>query len=197
MANRSYLYSTNLVPGLDVNEGARRIVGIAEWNWDIPIVFKLLLSGDPKKCSSLIWGVSDEIALVGDYGVGVANMLRFLERVSHPTIATLKGEAEKFLAGENNKNRYFQLECCEIFEMGSESLAEQNDRLLAEIKDLGPLMEKAIAELDARMYEETHPPGFFARLFGARTPVRKHDANDLVYALGLGGWTNTLFFDPR
>jgi hypothetical protein len=201
MANRCYLYSTNFLPGRDVTGGDRRVVGIAEWSWDIPLVFKLLLSGDPRKCRSLIWDVPEEVAVVGNYDVGVANLLAFLERISHPAAPALKEEAEEFLAAEKNKNPYFLLEGSEIFDIGdaspAESPAQQNDLLLAEIKDLGPAMEKAIAELDARVHEETHPPGFFARFFGARTPMRKDDSSDLIYNLGLGGWTNVLFYDPN
>ena len=81
--------------------------------------------------------------------------------------------------------------------MAAESFIEENQKLLAELADLEPQIVKAIAEIEARLWEETHPPGFFARLFGARTPNRKDDSNDLVYRLGLGGWTNVLFYEPK
>jgi hypothetical protein len=74
MANRSYLYSTNYLPG-SAATGSRRVVGIAEFGNDIPIVFKLLLSGNPRTCVSLIFEGTDEIALVGDYQLGVGRLL--------------------------------------------------------------------------------------------------------------------------
>lgn len=52
MANRSYLYSTNVVPGPDVKKATRTLTGISEWNYDIPIIYKLLLSGNPRPCKS-------------------------------------------------------------------------------------------------------------------------------------------------
>ena len=195
MANRAYLYSTNFVPGTETEE--RRIVGLSEWRYDIPIVFKLLLSGNPKRCSSLIWEEPDAIAVIGNYDEGVARLLEFLECVPHPAVAALAEEAREFLEADQNRNDYFLLEPNEIFDLGNDAPEEQADSLLAEFADLGPQMEKAIAELEARMHEEDHPPGFFARLFGARTPVRRDNSNDMVYAFGLGGWSRSLFYQPE
>jgi hypothetical protein len=197
MANRSYLYSTNFIPGQETADLERRIAGISEWGWAIPIAFKLLLSGNPRKCRSLIFDVPEEIALVGDYVEGMANLLRFLDRVPHPHVEALRDEAQAFLSAEGNRNDYFVLECGELFEMDDKQLREQADMLLAEIDDLAPQMERAIAEIPDREAEELHPPGVLARLFGAQTPVRRDNSADLVFALGLGCWTNTLFFEPN
>ncbi|WP_444546268.1 DUF7822 domain-containing protein [Aeromonas hydrophila] len=30
----------------------RKLIGVSEWNYDIPIIFNLLLSGNPKTCPS-------------------------------------------------------------------------------------------------------------------------------------------------
>jgi hypothetical protein len=196
MSNRCYLYSTNFVPGLEVTE-YRRAIGIASWSYDIPIVYKLLLSSNPRICRSLIFEGADEFALIGDYAKGVECMLRFLVRVSHPAVAEAMEQALEFLEAEENKNAYFVLEPGEIFDVLPESLPDEYRKLLAEIQNLQPQMDKAIAELEARMWEEDHPPGFFARLLGARTPVRKNDSTDLVYGLGLGGWSNVLFYEPK
>jgi hypothetical protein len=196
MANRCYLYSTNFIPGAAATEH-RRAVGIAEFAYDIPLVFKLLLSGNPRPCSSLIFEGTDEIALVGDYEPGLARMLQFLDDVRHPAVPSLREEAQEFLESEENRNSYFVLEGGEVFAMTAESLIKENQKLLAELVDLEPRIVKAIAEIEARIQEETHPPGFLARLFGARTPVRKDDSSDLVYRLGLGNWTNVLFYEPK
>ncbi len=172
-------------------------MGIAEFGYDIPIVFKLLISGNPRPCRSLIFEEADEIAVIGDYDLGVARLMQFLGRVPHPAMAHLKEEAREFLETKENKNPYFVLEAGEVFYMVAESLAHENQKLLAELVDLEPKMAKAIAEIKERVWEETHPPGFLARLFGARIPTRREDSNDLVYQLGLGGWTNVLFFEPK
>ena len=85
VANRSYLYSTNVMPGPNAKVNGRRLIGISEWSYDIPIVFKLLLSGNPKTCLSSIWDNQEEIALVGDYASGVKNLEGFLSKVTLPS----------------------------------------------------------------------------------------------------------------
>ncbi|UUM22292.1 hypothetical protein [Mycoavidus sp. SF9855] len=42
MANRRYLYSSNVVPGPDVKQEMPTLTGISEWNYDIPNIYKLL-----------------------------------------------------------------------------------------------------------------------------------------------------------
>jgi hypothetical protein len=163
MANRSYLYSADALPTAGADKKPR-VVGIAEWNYDIPLAFRLLLSAHPRKCRSVIWDFPDEIALAGDYEQGVTRLLSYLDRIEQPEIAELRDEAREFLAA--NKRRYFILECGEIFDMDSEPLAAQNDRLLSAVLELvSDFPSLAIAE----------------------------DVN----SLGLGNWSNVLYFDPN
>lgn len=117
MANRSYLYSTNIVPGPDAEAQGRKLIGISEYNYDIPIVFKLLLSGNPRTCPSSIWDCNDDIALLGDYDAGLANLEAFLAQIQTPAAQPLIAEALEFLRKPENHNPYFVLECGEIFEM--------------------------------------------------------------------------------
>ena len=128
MANRSYLYSTNLPSDAAPDQGNRRITGISEWNYDIPLVYKILLSGNPRTCRSLIWKSDDRIALVGDYIAGAEKLLLFCDSIGHPDLLPLAREAGEFLVEARNKNRYFHLECAEVFflshENGFEMLAD-------------------------------------------------------------------------
>jgi len=78
MANRSYLYSCDITPD---EQDKTHLNGIAEWNYDIPIVFKLLLSGGPKICRSSIWSLDKKIALVGDYDEGVNKLELFFQQI--------------------------------------------------------------------------------------------------------------------
>lgn len=198
MANRSYLYSSNFVPPPEANEADRRITGISEWKYDIPIGFKILLSGNPRKCQSLIWDVPQEIAIVGDYDQGLDRLLHFLDRIPLPEVIPLKEEARKFLTDEANKNRYFILECGEIFELHDEPLTEQNDSLLAEIRNIESLVESALANLLPSQACTAKASGFFSRLLGRNPPApeRKGSA-DAVHSLGLGNWSSILYFDMR
>jgi hypothetical protein len=197
MANRSYLYATNFLPSPGDDRGhQRRIVGISEWKTDIPIVFKMLLSGNPKKCRSLIWNVPEEIALVADYEHGTASLFRFLDRIPRPEIVPLREEASRFLTAENNKSPYFLLECAEIFEMEDEPLTLQNDRLLAEIQNVDAAAESILASLSLT-HQGDRKRGFLTRIFGHKAPApEKKDRGQLVGALGLGNWSNFLYYDP-
>ncbi|MEY8252582.1 MAG: hypothetical protein RPR91_09360, partial [Colwellia sp.] len=133
MANRSYLYSCNVIPG--ENE-EKKLVGISEWNYDIPIVYKLLLSGNPQMCQSSIWDVEENIAIAGCYNTGVSNLSRFLDLIEREDAKELVKEASDFLSSGINKGNYFILECGEIFDMNGEDLAGQNQELFEELLNL-------------------------------------------------------------
>jgi len=197
MANRSYLYSTNIIPGPNAKAEDLKLIGISEWNYDIPIVFKLLLSGNPKTCPSSIWDSSEEIALIGDYELGVKNLEIFLSKVTSSSAQTLITEAKNFLSNPENKNQYFVLECGEIFDMGDAPILEQNLEFLEQIKNLQPEMDEALRSLLPPPVESKKPVGFFAKLLG-RTQEPQHSTYDpmkSIYALGLGNWSNILYFD--
>ncbi|MFT3883272.1 MAG: hypothetical protein QM703_26915 [Gemmatales bacterium] len=165
MANRSYLYSADTLPTQEANTKPVA-VGISEWNYDIPLAFRLLLSADPRKCRSLIWDFPDEIAIAGDYEYGVAHLFRYLDQIKDPEIVQLRDDARKFLGATENKRRYFILECGEIFELDSEPLAAQNDLLLSEVLEMESDLPCPTAALD-------------------------------IESLGLGNWSNILYFDPN
>lgn len=195
MSNRVCLFSTNFVPGTDVEE--RHVVGLSEWGNDLPIGFKILASANPRKCPSLIFEDSESGAVIADFDPGVARFLDFLARIPHPAVLALAEEARSFLSAENNKNRYILLEPEEYFWLGNDEPVHQMEVLLAELSHLEAPMEQAIADVKLRMHEESNPPGFFARLFGARTPIRRENSNDMVFALALGGWSNSLYYEPN
>lgn len=197
MANRSYLYSTNVVPGPSAIASGRKLIGISEWNYDIPIVFKLLLSGNPKICPSSIWENPEEIALIGDYASGVKNLESFLSKVTHPSAHDLIVEAIEFLNKPENKNQYFVLECGEIFDMEETPLFEQNLVLLEQVKNLQPELEQALQSLVPPSVTPPKPVGFFSRLLGRtpEPPMPEQDPMTPIYALGLGNWSNILYFD--
>jgi hypothetical protein len=197
LANRSYLYSTNVIPGPNAKASGRKFIGISEWNYDIPIVFKLLLTGNPKTCTSSIWDNSEEIALIGDYASGVKSLEKFLSQIDLPAAQELIAEAIEFLNKPENQNKYFVLECGEIFDMGETSILEQNLELLDLVKNLQPEVEQALQSLAPPPVMQPKPVGFFSKLFG-RTPEPPSPAHDLmepVYKLGLGNWSNILYFD--
>lgn len=197
VANRSYLYSTNVIPGPNAKDNGRKLIGISEWNYDIPIVFKLLLSSNPKACPSSIWENQEEIALVGDYASGVKNLEAFLSKITVTPAQPLIAEALEFLNRPENKSEYFVLECGEIFDMRDSPLQEQNLTLLAQVKDLQPEIDLALQSLLPPPAEPSKPVSFFARLLGrtSELPKQEHDPMQSIYSLGLGNWSNILYFD--
>lgn len=203
MANRSYLYSTNLPPGPDAVDQGRKLVGISEYSHDIPIVFKLLLSGHPRACPSSIWDSEGNIALIGDYDTGVANLQAFFAKVTQTAAQPLIANALEFLHKPENRNPYFVLECGEIFEMSDASISQQNLDVLAQIQNIQPEIDAALQSLQPTTTPEPAPApksaGFWARLLGL-APSQAHaqppaDPMQPIHALGLGRWSNSLYFD--
>lgn len=199
MANRSYLYSTNVIPESNAKANGRKLIGIAEWNSDIPIVFKILMSGNPKTCPSSIWEEEDhqETALIGDYVTGLKNLENFLSKIDLPSANELIAETFNFLNKAENQNQYLVLECGEIFCMNEKLHFEQNLELLEQIKNLHPEIEQALQSLMPPPKPSTQSLGFFARLFG-RNPKPSNlerDTMQAIYGLGLGNWSNVLYFD--
>lgn len=197
MANRSYLYSTNVMPGPSAKANGRKLIGISEWNYDIPIVFKLLISANPKICPSSIWDNQEGIALIGDYASGVQNLEGFLSRIALPSAQPLIAEALEFLSKSENQNQYFVLECGEIFDMGDTPLQEQNLALFEQVQNLQPEIDMALQSLLPPSAEPPKPVGFLAKLFGrvSEPPKQDHDPMQSIYSLGLGNWSNILYFD--
>jgi hypothetical protein len=195
MANRSYLYSTDRLPSSDGDTERPRFVGISEWPYDIPLVFKILVSGTPMACQSSLWS-PEPIAIAGDYDQGVARLFEFLDRIDEPDLAPLREEAHAFLTAEENKNRYFLLECGELYDMMGDAPREKNDRLLSEVQNLEPEMESALAKLSSDCRIKPRPVSFLARMFGVKSTVAKNPT-ELICELGLGFWDNVLFYDPN
>ncbi|OZI29809.1 hypothetical protein CAL29_17010 [Bordetella genomosp. 10] len=53
MANRSYLYSLDNRPA-SYEDRPETIRGLSEWPYDVPFMYRLLMSADPRICSTLI-----------------------------------------------------------------------------------------------------------------------------------------------
>lgn len=64
MANRSYLYSLSNRP-TSYEDRPEMISGLSEWAYDVPFVYRLLMSADPQLCASLVSdGFEDDEGLV-------------------------------------------------------------------------------------------------------------------------------------
>ncbi len=194
MANRSYLYATDVSPQQIEQWSEGRQIGISEWNYDIPLVFKLLISGNTQPCRSLLWDELDPIALQGDYQAGVARLAQFLAQITEPSVQQDIQHALEFLQAPENQRRYLVLECGEIYSMDDVPMQQQNQQLLHNVQQLDAEIAAAV-QLFAPQ-PAVNPPGFFARLLGLKPaqPPQQFSASDHLLRLGLGCWTNHLCY---
>jgi hypothetical protein len=186
MANRSYLYSSNDLPESVEWSTRKALHGISECNYDIPFVFKILLSGDPVACRSSIWDAPEKIAIAGDYLQGKASLERFLSRIPDPVAQPLIAEALQFLNDPKHARKHFILECGEIFDLTKGSLADKNSALLVEIREIGASIDSLPVPRPAATQT-----GLLGKLFGRKPP----DPLSPYYEMGLGFWSEILYFD--
>lgn len=172
MANRSYLYAADRRPTRpqDVPD---RVVGLTEWAYDVPLVQRLLLSGDPAVCPSMIFGIEADIGIVADFDAGLRALLAVLQRIRHPDAAPLVAEAISFLEDPAHQGRVIIAEAGEIFDMDGGDLTRSAEALVTRIRDhLDTDVELSLAAIDQAADD---------------TALRE---------LGLGNWSTVLFYDP-
>ena len=89
MANRSYLYSLSNRPAAHADR-PETISGLSEWPYYVPFLSRLLMSGDPQLCASLVSDGFDEdppdrktplYAISSRFGPGFERVKRFAEIV--------------------------------------------------------------------------------------------------------------------
>jgi len=148
MANRSYLYASDAIP-----DGKTKIAprGLCEYNWDIPLVHKLVMGGAPRRVHSAIWP-QHEIGII-------ANRQGAIERVEAFAAKLLEGDldAEKRTQLESEladmravsektpATPYLLLEVGEIVDMMGGELVDQADKIVKEIPAVVARAERAVA----------------------------------------------------
>ncbi len=186
MANRSYLYSADNLPESPEWGVKKALHGIAEYNFDIPLVFKILLTGNPAACRSSIWETPEKIAIAGDYSQGLANLTKYLARIPDPAARPLVDEAIQFLSAPTRSRKHFILECGEIFDLTKGSLADKNNALLVEIQEISADVDDLPTPQPANART-----GLLSKLFRLKAP----DPLLPYYEIGLGSWSEILYFD--
>ena len=126
MANCAYFYSLSNRP-TSYADRPQTISGLSQWPYVIPFSYRVLLSGDPQLCASLLSdGLEDEpaksktklYAISADFEAGFArwkkfdSILRPLVASSSPMLIDSLDETLEFL--EENCDRYLLLETVEI-----------------------------------------------------------------------------------
>lgn len=175
MANRSYLYGTDSAPIPNARGTYYR--GLSEWTGDVPLVYRLLLSGEPRMTTSSIWPEHGQIALLADYSRGVERLQQFLKRLDYGPLQELGFEALEFLTMAENRRTFFLLEAGERFDLdGQSELALSCRRLREEILQVDNLVDAWVI---------------------AFQNSSENARRAMVADLGFDAWSNTLYFDPN
>lgn len=146
MANRAYLYSLSNRP-TSYADRPETISGLSEWAYAVPFTYRVLMSGEPQLCASLVSdGFDGEPAnqktklhaISGDFEAGFARLKRFISVVrplaaSSPTLTAGLDETLAFL--EAHRDRYLLLETIELETMTTEGEAELRTCVEREIAD--------------------------------------------------------------
>lgn len=128
MANRSYLYAIDRIP-TSHDDRPEIIIGLSEWPYAIPRSYRILASGNPVSCPSLIVegaetrsGLPSKVpAVVGEFEIGFrrfqkfSRLLRLVVKESNPDLLERLDETERFLS--ENQARYVLMETFELDDM--------------------------------------------------------------------------------
>jgi hypothetical protein len=132
MANRSYLYSLSNRP-TSYEDRPETVAGLSEWPYAVPFSYRVLMSGDPRLCSSLISdGFEDEPperrtrlhAISGEFDAGYARLRKFFAVVravgaGSTGLCAQLDETETFLT--EHRDRFLLLETIELDTMTESS----------------------------------------------------------------------------
>ena len=196
MANRSHLYSTNKIPTKKFDPDV--VTGLSEFNYDIPLVYKILLTSRPQKCFSIIWD-NQEIGIAGEYKNGVDKLAKFLNLLEEENINNKEEyqkyhkEALDFLNKESNKDNFILLEAGEIFDISGVPLDEAVNDLVNEIN----LISK---ELDYLFNLKEKPKKWYSIfsngiLSKSNIEVFRKLKLNWKENFGIDCWSNVLYYD--
>lgn len=189
MANRSYLYSLSNRP-TSYDDRPETISGLSEWAYAVPFSFRVLLSGNPRLCPSLISdGFEDDppdqktklYAISGDFEAGYARLRKFMAAVraiGSAALITALDETTAYL--DQHRDEYVLLETVELDCMSEDSADGMRACVEREIEEC----RRVGAAIDALPKDLT---GFEGLVFDDN-----FDSSD--NPLGLGFWTDVLYF---
>jgi len=145
MANRSYLYSFSQ----DKNRTIKHIFDISEHPYAVPIVFKILISGNSKIIPSKLF--EDSFALRGDFKSGLSSIRLFIDKIKpYYDEKLLALEIDSFFEHlEMFSSKYFLLEVAEL-----DFSEYQVKKLLEEVSNLEEMIDNFMLELKNIKLEE-------------------------------------------
>ncbi|KGJ94005.1 hypothetical protein [Colwellia psychrerythraea] len=189
MANRTYLFSSNGEPS---DSNSLVLTGLSEWNYEIPLLYKVLFSGNKAvECQSLIWDLDEPLAISISYEVAIKNIYCFKDSVSSIYSSEIIKSAIQFLSKDENKGEFLILEPYEIYLLNGDSPYEQQQDLLAELKsfDVNKIAEDFIHRYSKNNKKE------FTSIFKKPSIDFSH-LEDSLNHLGFNEWSNNLYYVP-
>lgn len=217
MANRSYLYALSNRPK-SYRDRPEMVVGLSEWPYLVPFIYRLLLSGDTKRCASLLSeGLEDDApdartplyAISGVAMSAMGRVDRFLDILvravgtSAPVLIESVKETRAFLAA--HPGSHFLLETAELDLMTSDKPDDLRDFADEEVNQcvIAGKAVDALSRLDpadaAAQLREAVKSGHddMVALKGLLLTDDFDNTRDnkTAYPLGISYWTNVLYFD--
>lgn len=150
MANRAYLYSLSNRPTA-YEDRPETISGLSEWAYDVPFFYRLLMSGDPQRCASLISDGLDGTpvslhAISSSFEPGFKRVQRFADIIRTLIALPTEPAAEAQRAQPQNSTLIAKLR--RLMGLKSDSPAQTKTASTA-IEHLPQWLDEAIAFLDA------------------------------------------------
>jgi hypothetical protein len=136
MADRSMMFAAKAIPTAEATD--RSVIGLAEFAYGVPTIFKLLASVDAKPCRSIIFDSDAPAAVAADAREGLRRLESVRARLdASAAAADSLDEAIDYLSQPHLLEfPFYLLEPGEIFSLSSTPIEQQLDALLAEINRL-------------------------------------------------------------
>lgn len=153
MANRSYLYSLSNRPSFYADR-PETISGLSEWPYAVPFMYRLLMSGDPHLCASLVDDgfASDEsdekprlYAISSEFDTGFQRVKRFAEIVRAAVHLTAGGPQP----AATPQSPSFVSRLKQVFAPGRDTSVDAEPAPPPEIDDLLAGLDETITFLEA------------------------------------------------
>lgn len=135
MANRSMVFAARALPTKPGETVA--VLALGEFGWDIPLLYKLLVSVEPRTCHSVVFDNAAPLAIAGDRqgGLNLIKAIRAKLPAGAPAIPSLDA-AIAYLGKPHIDHPYFLLEPGEILALGTGDMQAGLEALFAEVKAL-------------------------------------------------------------
>ena len=134
MANRTYLFA---IDTLDTHKATTRsMIGLGEYNYNTPLIYRILCSSGTKTCRSSIFKGTQKTAIVADFKSGVKRLRFFLEQLKQTEFADLIRNTLDWLDEPHNQFEYVLLEPSEIFDLEAGAHQPLLEELLQNIQTL-------------------------------------------------------------